>query len=294
MQKQIIVQPRAGLANRMRLIASCLYLREKFHAEISMIWDLDSGLNARYQDLFELNQNIRLIESSKYRLIIKHRRLISSKFQFIKSLSKSWNKLASNALGIDYCLFDEDLKKGYAHIKAILEKNDSVFIYSCEEFIDYPKGIESFTPVVSIRENVQRYSKRFDTKTVGIHIRRTDHTASIQNSPNYLFERKIEEYLRGDPNVNFFIATDDPLIERHFKNMYPDKILSYPKTYGRDSSQGIIDALIELQLLSKTSVIYGSFWSSYSEMASRIGKLKLHILTIKNVVPQYLPPKPLD
>ena len=295
MPKQIIIQPRAGLANRMRLISSCLYLKKKFNAEMSMIWNLDSGLNARYQDLFELNQNIRLINSwSKYRLIVKHKKLISSRFKLLKTLSKAWNKLASSLIGIDHCLFDEDIKKGYAYVKAILEDNDTVFFHSCEEFIDYQEGISSFTPVPTIREKVQNYSKKFDEKTVGIHIRRTDHTSSIRNSPNNLFERKIEEYLREDPSVNFFIATDDPLIEEHFKNRYPNKILSYLKTYGRDSSQGIIDALVELQLLSKTSVIFGSYWSSYSEMASRIGKITLHILTLEDVVPQSIPPAPSD
>jgi hypothetical protein len=295
MTKQIIIQPRAGLANRMRLISSCLYLKHKFQAEMKMIWDVDSGLNARYEDLFELNQDILLLDNwSKYRLIVKNKKLLSNKFAAVKLLSKGWNQLVSKFIGVDYCLFDEDLKKGYAFVKTILEKNDTVFFYSCEEFVDYQEGINSFTPIQSIQEKIQNNSEHFDENTVGIHIRRTDNISAIEKSPNYLFERKIEEYLRENATTNFFIATDDPSVEQYFKNKYPGNILAYAKTYGRDSVDGIVDALIELQLLAKTSVIFGSYWSSYSEMASRIGKIKLHILTLEDVVPQSIPSAPTD
>src|SRR5690606_3370769 len=99
---------------------------------------------------------------------------------------------------------------------------------------------------------------------------------------------------RENATTNFFIATDDPSVEQYFKNKYPGNILAYAKTYGRDSVDGIVDALIELQLLAKTSVIFGSYWSSYSEMASRIGKIKLHILTLEDIVPQSIPSAPPD
>jgi hypothetical protein len=295
MGKQIIVRPRAGLANRMRLIASCLYLKYKFQAEMKMIWDVNSGLNARYEDLFELNQGITLLDGgSKYDLIIKHKKLVENKSSVVRAISKGWNSLISQIIGVDYCLFDEDLKKGYAFIKSILEKHDRVFFCSCEEFVDYPDGISSFTPIPAIKEKIRLNSEKFDENTVGIHIRRTDNISAIEASPNYLFERKIEEYLQENSATNFFIATDDPAVESYFKEKYPDNVLAYPKTYGRDSKDGIVDALVELQLLAKTSVIYGSYWSSYSEMASRIGKIKLNILTLAHVIPQSIPAAPTD
>src|SRR5690606_35662462 len=143
-------------------------------------------------------------------------------------------------------------------------------------------------------EKIRLNSEKFAENTVGIHIRRTDNISAIEASPNYLFERKIEEYLQENLATNFFLATDDPGVERHFKEKYPDNVMAYPKTYGRDSKDGIVDALVELQLLAKTSVIYGSYWSSYSEMASRIGKIKLHILTLEDIVPQSIPSAPPD
>ena len=295
MTKRIIVQPRAGLANRMRLISSCLYLKDKFQAEMMMIWDVDAGLNAQYQDLFELNQDIHILDKwSRYTLILKHKKLRLNKLALVRFLSKAWNRLISDLIRVDYCLFDEDLKKGYAYVKTILEEHDTVFFYSCEEFIDYQKGISSFIPIYSIREKIRYNSEKFDEQTVGIHIRRTDNTFSISKSPNYLFECKIEDYLRENNEIKFFIATDDPIVEHYFKSKYPNNILLYSKTYGRDSVEGIVDALVELQLLAKTSVIFGSYWSSYSEMASRIGKIKLHILTLENVVPQSIPSPPTD
>lgn len=262
---------------------------------MDMIWELDSGLNANYQDLFELNQDIDLLNDwLKYRLIIKNDKVLSNKRPSVRFLSKSWNSIVSRLIGIDYCLFDEDIKKGYDHVKEIFEQNNTIFIYSCEEFVDYQEGIDTFTPTQEIRDAVRCNSNKFDKKTIGIHIRRTDNILSIEKSPDYLFENKIEEYIKKNSKTKFFIATDQPSIELHLKNKYPNNILLYPKTYGRDSVEGITDALIELQLLAKTSVIFGSYWSSYSEMASRIGKIKLHILTLNDVVPQSIPSAPPD
>jgi len=282
-KKRIIIKPRAGLANRMRLISSCLFLRNDFHVNISMIWEVNSGLNAQYHQLFELNQDIELIKKwSKFNLILSRKGLLSNKIKFIVFLTKLWNSFIIKLIGVDYCLYDDDLRKGYDYVRNIIESKEVVFIYSCEEFVDYQQGIRSFEPISSIRENIKNTSVKFDDNTVGIHIRRTDNSASINKSPDYLFENKIEYFLQKNNNIKFFLATDDPSVEYHFLSKYPDNIILYPKTYGRNSLQGIKDALVELCLLSKTSIIFGSFWSSYSEMASRIGGIKLHVLSLED------------
>jgi hypothetical protein len=47
---------------------------------------------------------------------------------------------------------------------------------------------------------------------------------------------------------------------------------------NRHSKEGILEAVLEIYSLSKTARIFGSYYSSYSEMAAKLGKIKLEVL----------------
>src|SRR5690606_26853558 len=160
-------------------------------------------------------------------------------------------------------------------------KNKTVFINTGGDIRDYPEGLRSFVPTAKIRNKINEKLIDFKGKTIGIHIRRTDHKKSIENSPRVLFEQKIEFYLQKYHNdVYFFLATDDPEIENFLHQKYQGNIITYSKTFGRDSMEGMRDAVVELFLLSKTSKIYGSFWSSYSMIAAKLSGIEIDILQI--------------
>jgi hypothetical protein len=51
--------------------------------------------------------------------------------------------------------------------------------------------------------------------------------------------------------------------------------LWFIKELNRNSQQGITDAVVDMFCLSKTKYIYGSYWSSFSDIASVIGDDKI-------------------
>jgi hypothetical protein len=107
---------------------------------------------------------------------------------------------------------------------------------------------------------------------VGFHIRRTDNRSSRNRSPDALFVRAGRRIVEQGKNI--FLATDNLETEKLMKEVFGDAIITYPKRqqlarrWPRLFDQtSIEDDLIELHLLARTQYVYGSFWSSYSQVA---------------------------
>ena len=83
---------------------------------------------------------------------------------------------------------------------------------------------------------------------------------------------------KNEPDALFYLASDDAETIAHFRNRFGDAIRTYDKTFGRTSVQGMQDAVVEMWLLSRTKKIYGSFFSSYSGMAAKIGNIEMILM----------------
>jgi hypothetical protein len=80
------------------------------------------------------------------------------------------------------------------------------------------------------------------------------------------------------------LATDDAQEEKLLKNRYGSRIITHQKVLDRSSLQGIKDAMVDLYTLSATDAIWGSYWSSFSDMAATIGNKKKEVVKLGNPV----------
>ena len=120
-------------------------------------------------------------------------------------------------------------------------------------------------------------------KSIGIHIRRTDNFWSIEHSPTELFIKMCHEEILRDPDIKFYLATDDKTVEHDFKQLFNDRICLYEKDeVVRSTKEGIFDAVVDLYNLSNCRIIYGTYKSSFSDIAARIGNTQKIVLTIEN------------
>ncbi|HSI74663.1 MAG TPA: hypothetical protein VK957_02160 [Lunatimonas sp.] len=277
---QFVLKPQSGLGNRIRAISSFIYMKNLVDADLHVIWEPDNSLNANFLDLFKSNPNFTLSESRfKFNVFLTRNKLVNSKFSFLRSIVGVYNNLIIKLIGFDVLLLENDISKNKLNlITEICKQNKKILIISGGDILEYKEGVQSFVPTDEITSTINRELLGFKKHMIGIHIRRTDHTISIANSPLYLYENKISEYIQKVSETGFFLATDDPNIESHFKEKFPGLMFTHEKTFGRDSKEGIVDAVIDLFLLSKTEKIYGSYWSSYSEMASILGDIELEVL----------------
>jgi hypothetical protein len=274
-KRTIILEPFGGLANRMRVIASGIWLKNEINADLEVAWIATEEINCPYKLIFETNEAFRLVPKKKYNKYVRS----TNQANLIKRITASAiNKL----IGIDYCIKEDDFDgliwAGKLDIVEVARKNKSIYFQTCEEFGDNLSAFKCFQPVAHIREQVNLVAKTFTEHTVGVHIRRSDHRASIKNSPLELFIEKMQHELSTNKDKSFFLSTDDPEVEKVLFNVFGQKIITHKKEFSRQTVKGIQDAAVDLYCLSKTNKVIGSYWSSFSDVASRINQIPLEII----------------
>jgi hypothetical protein len=272
----VTMEPLGGLANRMRVIASGLWLMKESSQELEVIWNLNEDLNCNFDILFNQIDNVSVIEKRKKDFYVQH-----TNHPKLNKRIKGYFK--NRLLGIGYCINETDfynlIWKNKIAIDKIARKNKNIYIRTCQEFGSNYNEFKFFSPSPSIQQIISAEVFNFNKNTIGIHIRRTDNVNSIAQSPVELFISKMEEEVQKNSNVNFFLATDDKETEQELLIRFGSKIIVYQKELDRNLEKGIIDAVVDMYCLSSTKYIYGSYWSSFSDIASRIGNIELKVLT---------------
>ncbi len=129
-----------------------------------------------------------------------------------------------------------------------------------------------------VRQMVDAACKDLNEETVGVHIRRTDNSWSIEQSPVELFTHTMQTMITENPKRKFYLATDDAELKQTLRHTFAGHILSHDCPLNRDTQQGILSAVVEMYALSRTTFIIGSYYSSFSEMAAEIGGITLDVL----------------
>ncbi|SNR76068.1 hypothetical protein SAMN06265371_111103 [Lutibacter agarilyticus] len=275
----IILEPKGGLANRMRVIASGLWLSNKTHKDVKLVWNLKDELNCDFYELFKPIDSLSYVEAKKK----KYYYVEATNQQKLNKKIKAWfvNKL----INIDYCIKEKDFENliwnNKIDILSISKKHKNIYFQTCQEFGENFDEFLRFKPTLEIQDIINSQTKSFNKYIIGIHIRRSDNMRSIEKSPLELFIEKIKVELKKNIESNFFLATDDVNTEIELKKIFKGKIITYNKELSRNTQKGIKDAVVDLYCLSKTKYIYGSYWSSFSDIAARIGQIKVFTLEKK-------------
>lgn len=119
--------------------------------------------------------------------------------------------------------------------------------------------------------------EKYRGNIIGIHIRRTDNTQSITQSKDECFIKSLNQEINSNPDIHFYLATDDLSVKKHFTNIYGSRIITSNNEVCRNTIEGMKAAVKDLYCLSKTNKIIGSAYSSYSEIAAELGNIKLEI-----------------
>lgn len=264
----IYLTPHSGLANRIRAIVSGISLAEHLGMPITIIWEKDEGCNINFSDLFKPIHGITVV----------NRHWKASVEKIIRG--KKYFKWVHSLVGIDFYMFDENFKdlvwcnEDHVFKPEIIKKNvRDIYINTCFDFYYKKEFVNLFKPINDIEILIEKQIEKFSSKTIGIHIRRSDNVKSIQFSSLELYIHQMETDLSLDNQIDFFLATDDIETERTLKGIFPGKILTIEKELARNSKTGMLGAIVDLFCLAKCSKIYGSYWSSFSDVAARIGDI---------------------
>lgn len=270
---KIVVKANGGLGNRMRVLSSCIALGHIVRAEVEVLWVNNQELNCDFNQLFLPVIGLSVTQ---------------------KKVIPSWNKIA---LRLRKAYFDSfarefDLRIGDEQIREIRKQDldfveqlngaKSVYIDTCEHFYGDLSFLAHLVPQADILHEVERRFIRMNTKQyVGVHIRRGDHLKAKQNSPTALFMKLLNEELKKDAECQFYLSTDDTGESKIMRKRLGDKIHHFTSGLKRDKPQDIKNALVDMLMLSKSKKIIGSYWSSFSDIASSYGGVPLHTAKVE-------------
>lgn len=274
---KITFVPVGGLANRMRAVASAMTLAAKTGSELNIVWFQDWALNAPFYQLFEPidRKGLCLRDASRWDYVWLDR-----------PRSKNFRiPLLFQKLAFRSCLYERSItplcNRHFDFERWVNEKR-CVYMASYTAFRPYDAAEigRLFVPVETIREEVDRRCRNFSDAMIGVHIRRTDNEASIRQSPIELFYRKLDEEIRKNEGTGIYLATDAEEVKQAMKARYGGRVWFTEKKADRGSLEGIRDGIADMYTLARTRKIYGSFQSSFSDMAAQIGGTPLEILKV--------------
>lgn len=275
--REITITPYGGLANRMRALNSVIELAKVSSIPLQAVWFSNFELNAPFGELFET--------PDYSALSIKEAGFFDRFLYRSPRRHTLWLPRITAPLMFDTTIYSSDfvaLRDKGILVDTIL-RGGRVLIESCYDFANYSKALsKNFVPKSDILSSVEEFiENNFASNTIGVHIRRTDNELSIKNSPLSLFCDAMQREIELCADTKFYVATDDAATKKELKEIFGDRILSIETDCNRNSLRGMKEAVKEMWILSRTSKIYGSFYSSYSEIASQLGNIPLHILQVE-------------
>lgn len=274
----IVLEARAGLGNRMYSIASAYHLAKSTNQKLLVLWDVDNSLGTRADTLFSLPKEISFLYTTG--LSLKRAPIRHLKSEKIKKSYKAAASTVLTSMSLGMLLRHAE---GYAYLTELAKRPELLYIESYVSFLpetdDQSPYFRIFTPSEQVMQKACPILEQFKPDTIGLHIRRTDHTDAIQHSPLSAFTNQMELCLKEHPSATFFVATDDPETERRLLTSYPQSVIfNSAKQFTRKSTDGIIDAYVDIFCLSRCAKIIGSYGSSFSQVASKLTNTPLIIM----------------
>lgn len=280
---EICVKPLGGLCNRMRVIDSAIALSKATNSNLHVIWQMNSDLNCRFEDLFNIPPSIHRITQTNTsdhlsRLVEKiYRTKIGGIIQslYLKYIVKSFD------LVLTYDRMERYKNQNYLNCNfPAMAVDKQVYITTVHTFYNSDCPFGDFVPIERLQQIIDKQSQNFDN-VVGVHLRRTDNQQSLVYSSTARFIELMQAEIERDGNTQFFVATDSSSEEEYLQQIFPDRIITYAKkSLERDNPVAIQDAVVDLYCLSKCRNLIGSYYSSFTDTAHQINGIDY--LIVKN------------
>lgn len=265
-KKQITLVPVGGLGNRIEAISSAIAFCLEKKWDLKILWFKDCGLNCSYEKLFNLDPKLDFVKICNAKgcdFLLRdnpRRRNLWIPSVFEKCY---YDKV------IYYYDDDFHVKIEYPPFDSQLDHYSNVYMVSCGVYWKNETMYKWIKPSDIIERRIQNIQSSSFSNMVGLHIRRTDNWNTLKYSPTDLFVNAINNEINKDESVSFFLASDSMEEKKYLKSLYGDRILTFMKETNRNTEEGIIDAFVEMNILSRTRKIYAGD-SSFARISANI------------------------
>lgn len=261
-----------GLGNRLRAIGSASAIADRTDRELVIVWTPDSHCQCYFTDLFSYNGSI--ISQTFHVEPSKH-----SAFNYMEAEGGSKNTPIN-------CDINQDI-----YVRSAFVLSSPYSEWSSEnEFIQNLKPVEEVKALVASVRN---------PNDVSVHIRMEggfkDETLPYESPHNWSEEdHKAIDFWRGQSHFSrfmtcidrmlaegeintIFLAADKAEVYKQFAAKYHDKVSWLNRNIYDRSMMQLRFALADAILLSRSKLLFGSTWSSFTELAQRLAVESLSV-----------------
>ena len=267
-RRRLFLDGQHGLGNRLRALGSGAAIAEAVDMELVVVWQPDDHCNGRFSDLFDYKG-----------AVIEERFLTVAEAQGCDVYNYMPTEPGAEKdapIRLDH---DRDI---YARSAFVL--NSPFTSWEAENHF-----LQSLPPVEPIRDLVAAVRHPND---LSAHVRMeggksVEHLA-YENPANWLeedhqlidlwrsrshfshFLRRIDTLIAEGRAGRIFLAADLPATYAEFQHHYGDRLAWLPRSLYDRSAEQLHYAYADALLLSKSPLLLGSTWSSFSELAMRL------------------------
>ena len=276
--KILFSKPKQGLANRLLHIdAAYAFLKEYDFDVLKICWVKSEGFSDEtFEELFDISRlqnKVQIITEQEYlEASGKYIKLDEYFYQHPKTLEYIWNDINreeffQQLISSSFCL------NSFASL-------DWIFGLNLKYRYDFLQTYIGAPPV--LQQKIDSY--QIDHTYVGLHIRAGDALISpwAEN-----FKETKDEYYDAVIKMHdkIFLSTDNKEKQTQLLKKYPNKIKCIDKDFVdirttiHDNKGLQAEAVVDMILLSQTSRIYGTNWSTFNDVASIVGGCPRILLT---------------
>lgn len=249
MLDHLLIVPHGGLCNRIGVIASARRLCEINRIRCTVLWDWGD-----YHSLFARDTGVDSASTCA---------VDTSSLHMIKHLRPAEGGNPSN------------WRVPISTHKIILLESSYVFCATEESTNIAPRDLRRWLPKPTdlILSKVASFKNQHFSKTVGMHIRRTDHKPATEGTPDDVCINVARQVIQRGYSI--FLATDNYETEQMMRTHFGENIIIYPKNNSLKIRwprpqfvfKETVDDLVDLHLLAVCEHVLGSMRSTYSLMA---------------------------
>lgn len=284
----IFVHTQYGLGNRLRALGSAMAFARRTNRVLVLIWVPDQHLNCRYTDLFIANDEF--IIADAFRPGEPWPFTGNSRTDSTAMARVKWyNYMRVNGVKILDSIepvIDQQGFHLYVATCYVIQSPVTPFIIRTTS--TFWTVLKSLTPHVNVAQLVDRFESYPVSNMIGIHIRgksiKTDisgvdakeYTEESSRTTDYWrnltqVDTFVEEMKRQTVDQLFYVAADQKEVFDRLEREFPSRIFYTPRNCDSRERDCLPFALADILLLAKCASLRGSYWSSFSELSTRIG-----------------------
>lgn len=264
--KKVIIHVQYGLSNRLRALASAWNIAKATNRELFLIWEPDVHCDCGFDDLFiEHNVNIMPLNSVDSES--------ADLYDYMNGPKRRANLLKINhdtdkdiyiksAYTLDYSFYDRNSENEFLRsLKPVKEVEFIINSFNVSDMIGLHIRMGA-----GVNYNNDPWDSSLYLDATGKELMYYWRARSHYNS----FIPVVRKILKENPSQKFFLAADMQITYDTFMKLFDNSITFYPRKIYDRSKQQQITALIDMYCLSRTKMIYGSTWSAFTELATRL------------------------